>query len=155
MSLVKILAVLLVTYANGQTVAQSVGNDIAFTVKATNNGNIDLSPGVGGVVKFQTEITNYGNAFDLANGVFTAPVDGMYLFSASMYNVFAGQKLDTDIVKNGIPEVNMYCSASIQYSACSATVVLRLATSDRIWISDKSGKLVDHDSSFMGVLLNS
>ncbi|XP_033762467.1 hibernation-associated plasma protein HP-27-like [Pecten maximus] len=153
MSLVTLLAVLLIAYTNGQV--PSVGNDIAFTVKATNNGNVDLSPGVGGVVKFRTEITNYGNAFDLATGVFTAPVDGMYLFSASMYNVFAGQKLDTDIQKNGVPEVNMYCSASIQYSACSATVVLRLATGDRIWISDNSGKLVDHDSSFMGVLLNS
>lgn len=124
-------------------------------MKATNNGNIDLSPAKGAVVKFQTVITNYGNAFDVTSGIFTAPVDGMYLFSASMYNVFAGQKLDTDIVKNGAKEVNMYCSPAIQYSACSATVVLRLATGDRIWISDASGQMVDHDSSFMGVLLNS
>lgn len=127
-----------------------MSNSIAFTVKA---GDAHLNPGVSSPVKFQKTITNEGHYYDNATGRFLAPYDGLYMFSASLFNVYAGKKLDTDIVKDGVHTVNVYCSAWLPDSACSASVVMALTEGNYVWVEDVSGQLVHLDSIFTGVLL--
>ncbi|XP_060073881.1 complement C1q tumor necrosis factor-related protein 5-like [Ylistrum balloti] len=128
----------------------SVSDSIAFTVKA---GDAHLNPGVSHPIQFQNHITNQGGYYENSTGKFLAPFSGLYMFSASLFNVYAGKKLDTDIVKNGVHTVNVYCSAWLADSACSASVVIRLEEGDHVWVEDVSGQMVHRDSTFTGVLL--
>ncbi|XP_069110964.1 complement C1q tumor necrosis factor-related protein 5-like [Argopecten irradians] len=149
---VSILLLVSLVYINASALplVRSVSDGIAFTIKA---GDSHLNPGAARPVQFQNPITNQGGYYDNSTGKFLAPFSGLYMFSASLFNVYAGKKLDTDIVKNGVHTVNVYCSAWLGDSACSASLVIRLEEGDHVWLEDVSGQMVHKDSTFTGILL--
>lgn len=64
----------------------------------------DVTPNSNVILKFQTTMYNFGNGYDNNTGVFTAPVNGTYLFTAQLcghtnryacYGIYVGDALVT------------------------------------------------------------
>ena len=93
--------------------------------------------GSGGTLVFDEVVTNIGNVYDKDQGFFTAPVSGMYSLSASIMSL-QNTKLHCAIVKNGMNVGNLYGGLT-DYQADTATIVLELQASDRVWVKHLVG----------------
>jgi len=106
---------------------------------------------VGAVIPFDVERLNVGGAMNLATGVFTAPVDGIYHFEFSAMKSYDGGALDTYVTLqvNGGGVSLAYASAEIApylpLSGISAS--LRLKTGDQVRLYKETGALNDYVGS--------
>ena len=83
---------------------------------------------------FDGFLSDYGNTFDLASGIFTTPKPGMYEFSFSVRHVFAGHAR-MQVWKNDVNELEFYSSSPTAGSnddTLTATWVLTLQKSDTV-----------------------
>ena len=107
------------------------------------------------VIQYNRVITNKGGAYNTADSVFTASVEGYYVFSWPMtqYN----EKItDAAIVKNGAEflKESAYVSGGVDVmDSSSQTVTIHLVTGDRIWIKYIGGSnpFVEGNGRFEGV----
>jgi len=121
---------------------------VHFFVQRTKSGNFAT---VNAVVPFDTQLLNEGDAMDLATGVFTAPVNGIYYFD------FKGMKYtDTDPIYvylqvNGVSIGAAFATNLPDYLALSGiSASLRLKVGDQVTLQKTSGTL--HDSGLSGPL---
>ena len=100
-------------------------------------------------------ITNIGQAYDPRHGHFIAPVNGMYLISASIMSVNA-KSVHCYIVKNGAAVTALYGGVD-DYQADTQTIVLDLQAGDMIWIIHSAGvdneQINVYNSYFSGFLI--
>ena len=71
---------------------------VAFTVMTLISGRSSSQP------KFETVVTNEGNAFSIANGIFTAPRKGLYYFIFHLVKSRSSDRVDMchcTLYKNG------------------------------------------------------
>lgn len=118
----------------------------------------DKTVGNGQTYIFTDSVYNYGEGYDNTTGIFTAPGDGMYLFTTSMcvqnnhYNEYAIAAKDKDVAKSF-----MYGVSGNPCNSLSAVVFLKV--SDTVFVrSTYSGTRVREDSNrwstFTGFLLH-
>ncbi|XP_045169099.2 caprin-2-like [Mercenaria mercenaria] len=102
---------------------------------------------------FDNIVTNIGQAYSETTGMFTAPKNGVYYFSATVMS-FSGQQLRTEIVKNGQSMVKTYSNDKAHEQGTNG-VVLHLNTSDEVWVRHYMGTVGEnvygyHWSTFSG-----
>uniref|UniRef100_A0A8W8JGQ8 C1q domain-containing protein n=1 Tax=Magallana gigas TaxID=29159 RepID=A0A8W8JGQ8_MAGGI len=122
---------------------------IAFT--AVTSSTTTYSSGT--TIRFTTVKANYGHAYNNGNYRFTAPSNGLYVFSWSIAT-HTSYKGHTKLVKNGSTYHQARCSSG--YQQCGATVTIILHKHDQVWLeSDYSSIYVYATySSFSGWKLN-
>ncbi|XP_052777764.1 uncharacterized protein LOC128215078 [Mya arenaria] len=99
--------------------------------------------GIGQDIAFDNVITNTGGAYNNHHGVFTAPVNGIYVFSATLL------ALGTDNdhlkwIKNGQTLCYLYVHDA-GYDSSGSTIVVQLNTGDDVSIQN-----IDADNSLNG-----
>ncbi|KAK3609823.1 hypothetical protein CHS0354_029863 [Potamilus streckersoni] len=107
-------------------------NPVVFS--ATMQNNITLV-GIEQQLLFDTLRTNIGNGYDVRHGTFTAPVDGVYEFSFSVY-VEVSAVVGLDLKKNGVVIARSRSSQDSYgyYNMATNMVVVELKAGDDIWI---------------------
>uniref|UniRef100_UPI0037E92187 complement C1q and tumor necrosis factor-related protein 9-like n=1 Tax=Semicossyphus pulcher TaxID=241346 RepID=UPI0037E92187 len=106
-------------------------------------------------VPFQKVLTNEQGHFNPHTGVYTAPVNGTYVFSFHL--AVYRRQLKVGFFLNFYPVVRN--TESTDQSTTSQTIILHLASQDRVWLQVKdgitNGMYTDSESSstFMGYLL--
>ncbi|XP_061179174.1 complement C1q tumor necrosis factor-related protein 3-like [Saccostrea echinata] len=141
-----------ITFCVLQLVAFSYADLPAIGFSAKLSRNIQL--GKGEAVKYDTVITNKGNAYNRWSGHFTAPLKGLYLFSCT---ILAQHRYHAhiEIMKNGSKISTLYSSTTDQ---SSQTIVLVLREGDTVWTRQAwTGRhLHDHVgyNMFTGVLIS-
>ncbi|XP_052707732.1 complement C1q tumor necrosis factor-related protein 3-like isoform X1 [Crassostrea angulata] len=107
----------------------------------------------GTTIPFTTVKTNYGNAFNNGNYRFTAPSNGVYVFSWSIatHSSYYGH---AKLMKNGSTYHQVHCSSG--YQQCGATVTIILNKHDQVWLASDSSStyVLATYSSFSGWKLN-
>ena len=93
----------------------------------------------GSVMKFSNVLLNVGGSYDSTTGVFTAPVAGLYQFTAQLC-VNKGQNIYYEITKNGntLHRSRIYESGSAQ--CCNAEAVEVLWKWDTVSVRATSGQ---------------
>ena len=110
------------------------GKTVGFYARLTKD--ISLL-GDGQTIEFDRVITNIGQAYDPRHGHFTAPVNGMYLMSATIMSV-VNKHVYCDIVKNGNTVTSFY-GGTTDAQSDTQVIVLDLQAGDMVWIRHKSG----------------
>ncbi|XP_062581828.1 uncharacterized protein LOC134243592 [Saccostrea cucullata] len=87
-------------------------------------------------VVFPHVITNKGNAYNPSDGVFTAPINGTYVFFCSIMSEKSHNSW-VKINKNGVSQVVIGARGDSKsvYSAASNMISLELIKGDRIWVA--------------------
>lgn len=84
-------------------------------------------------VKYDTEVSNVGSAYNFEKGQFTAPVPGIYLIHVSAC-LFPPAFMNLDIMKNGV-KVGAVRAGDKSYVECtSGAASLHLEAGDDIWV---------------------
>jgi len=112
----------------------------------------------GSTMKFSNVLLNEGDGYDSTTGLFTAPVAGLYLFTAQLC-VEKGQSVYIQITKNGteLQRSRVYQSGSNQ--CCNAEAVDVLSNGDIIsLLANNNGVKIQKDkgiifNTFCGFLL--
>ncbi|KAL4226161.1 positive regulation of dendritic spine morphogenesis [Mactra antiquata] len=112
--------------------------------------------GVNQIIIYDSIVTNVGNGYNDSLGAFTAPVDGIYVFSSTMV-ALQHRNAHSSFFKNSDRINTMFASGvESQYDTSSSTIVLQLSKGDVITVrngdADTSIHGYDH-SSFSGFLL--
>ena len=109
---------------------------IAFTAGVTSFNTTWNS----GTLVFPHVITNVGNGYNPTDGVFTAPMAGVYVFFVNVQG-YNNLYIYTDIMLNGAPKVRTmsYNGEEQTYLAGPNLAVLYLQTGDRVWIQHAGG----------------
>ncbi|XP_060601158.1 complement C1q tumor necrosis factor-related protein 3-like [Ruditapes philippinarum] len=102
---------------------------VGFTAKLSKHM---LNLGNNQAILFDYIVTNIGHHYSPNTGVFTAPINATYYFSASILS-HTNELLQTEIVKNGIREVMIY-SYDNDHEQGSNSVVLQLNIGDEVWV---------------------
>lgn len=107
---------------------------------------------------FNNLITNFGNAYNKNNGMFTAPLKGIYAFYSSIL-ASSGKSLEARIVRNGNEFCNLYAGDMDFWGPGFNMAIIELEVGDAVWVKihDKyhgAGVTVDGPwTSFSGFLL--
>ena len=110
-------------------------------------------------VKYDVKILNIGGAYDLKNGLFTAPVPGLYLIHVQVCLGTSGQWIDLNIVKDG-SVVGRAFSGDHNYHSCGTeTLNIHLQQGDAVWVERTAGTATslnqDHGwNSFKVILIH-
>ncbi|XP_062595695.1 uncharacterized protein LOC134257062 [Saccostrea cucullata] len=112
-----------------------------------------------GTLVFDRIVYNIGGGYDSSTGVFTAPVDGHFVFFVNVQG-YSDKSVYTYIVLNGSAKVTtmVYNGDNEYYDSGPNLVVLRLIKGDRVWVKHYfgSGYYTDGDApvtTFSGFLI--
>ena len=113
-----------------------VSKRIAFTAGVTSLSTTWNS----GALVFPNVITNVGNGYNPTDGVFTAPLAGVYVFFVNVQGYY-NQHIYVAIVLNGAPKVMAMSHNDVMqsYKAGPNMAVLYLQTGDRVWVHHFDG----------------
>uniref|UniRef100_A0A8W8JDE8 C1q domain-containing protein n=1 Tax=Magallana gigas TaxID=29159 RepID=A0A8W8JDE8_MAGGI len=107
----------------------------------------------GTTIRFTTVKTNYGHAYNSGNYRFTAPSNGLYVFSWSIgtHKSYHGE---TKLMKNGSTYHRSHCAGV--YQQCGATITIILNKHDQVWLESSNSLTYAFTgySSFSGWKLN-
>jgi len=110
----------------------------------------NTSFGTSGVIPFDLDPVNEGEAMDLSSGVFTAPVHGIYHFSFAGVKDFSSYNLGVHLLVNGgnVAVANGNPQRTGGLESISLTASLRLKTGDKVHLWLTVGMLYDDVSHF-------
>ena len=104
-------------------------------------------------IVFDHVVTNYGNSYNPANGMFTAPSQGLYLFTWNLFTVDGGG-IGTELTQNGNPRIESFLRGTgpTQYNA-HGSGILDLAAGDKVYLrcDEAHGKLNALKTTFTGM----
>ncbi|XP_052099181.1 complement C1q-like protein 3 isoform X2 [Mytilus californianus] len=108
------------------------------------------------IVKFDDAKINIGGGYDSTTGIFTAPRNGIYIFScAIMAN--GGGEVHFQLNKNDQLYTAGYATKS-NYGAQTVNSLVELRTGDKVYVKHRNGSsqnvLGSHFSTFSGYLLS-
>jgi hypothetical protein len=119
----------------------------------------DASTKVGRRLVFPRVIINEGQSYNRNDGVFTAPVGGLFVFYSSLIS-YGNEPFGCDLVLNDNAKVQVYtyANANLGTQPASNMVVLRLQKGDRIWMKVATANRVNANptssiSTFSGYLI--
>ncbi|XP_047192081.1 complement C1q tumor necrosis factor-related protein 3 isoform X1 [Scophthalmus maximus] len=136
---------------------QSGKGKVAFSVAAEQGGAVGpLSANT--TLRFNTEMSNVDNVFNLNTGIFTAPVDGLYYFTF-FYRTPANKESMLILYKNG-REV-LKSSETARYYGGTDTAgnaaILKLKADDELYLTLPAGNSIwaaGRQTTFSGFLLD-
>ncbi|XP_062579298.1 uncharacterized protein LOC134241252 isoform X2 [Saccostrea cucullata] len=130
--------------------------NMSSLVQSASMTTSDTSTTSGRRLVFPHIILNEGNGYNSNDGVFTAPVNGIYLFYSSLTS-YSTDYCSCYIVRNGSIKVRLYTGAAHDQSV-SNMVLLLLQKNDRIWLKMAAGTRIysneNSPSTFSGYLIN-
>lgn len=105
--------------------------------------------------------SNVSGGCDKHDGVFTAPVDGVYVFFCKMTQGMNNDEMFYQFILNGSSEtlILLYGRSNYPYRTSSSLIALQLSRGDRVWIRmyEGGGLLYGNngggDQSFSGFML--
>nr|KAI8762829.1 type 2 C1q domain-containing protein [Biomphalaria glabrata] len=107
------------------------------------------------VIVFDDVLVNNGAAYDARSGIFTVPVSGVYIFTATIVSGF-NSTIETMLTMNGQEVARIYSGAYKNRGSGSNAVLLNLKEGDEIWVAlfYGNGNYVHGKwSSFSGALI--
>lgn len=120
---------------------------------------IDKSLDTNQILILQTVRLNEGDGYDNVLGTFTAPVTGLYLFTAHVCN-YSGRGVYYDIVLEYTTIARSTQFNSAQYDCSSVSAITMVTADQRVWVTCTSGNSNNQlyedshrQTSFAGVLL--
>ncbi|XP_062574644.1 multimerin-2-like [Saccostrea cucullata] len=128
---------------------------VAFSASVSSSSTSWIS----GTLVFPSVITNEGNGYNPSNGIFTAPIAGMYVFFLNVQSYYR-ETIYVDIVLNGSTRVRTMAVSNKSddyYEAGPNLVVLTIQKGDAVWIKHYSGSGYYHDgpiTTFSGFLIH-
>lgn len=95
-----------------------------------------FTPVSGHTVVFPNIISNVGGGYNNQDGVFTAPVDGVYVFFCKMTQGMNNDEMFYQFILNGSSEtlILLYGRSNYPYRTSSSLIALQLSRGDRVWI---------------------
>ena len=119
--------------------------------------------GINQTIIFNTNLFNDGGAYNNASGIYTCPVNGVYLFFFAVSSTFQHQ-IVAKLVVNGVNQVDAIADVEngpqYQEGHGSNMVILRLAAGTQVWVENYrwsthfvEGDKTDRFTTFSGVLL--
>ncbi|XP_061188594.1 complement C1q-like protein 2 isoform X2 [Saccostrea echinata] len=126
---------------------------VAFSARSNDRSGISN----GFILKFSHVITNLGNHYNSTDGIFIAPVHGLYMFHWTMNCHTTGSNhCGTNLKINGSGKGYIYSgeNAANHYHTGSSSLLLEVQAGDHVWIETNSWSNVRiyHWSSFSGCL---
>ncbi|XP_061174887.1 uncharacterized protein LOC133184034 [Saccostrea echinata] len=89
----------------------------------------------GGIIVFDTVITNAGSAYNPTTGIFKAPSEGLYVFFFNIECSKDNGDTHAELVRDGARlEIQSYCHGLGDYDNSDTLGVLHLHTGDTIWV---------------------
>ena len=88
---------------------------------------------------FDGFLSNYGNTFDLASGIFTTPKPGMYEFSFAFRHTNIHGPARMQVWKNDVNELEFFSYSETNDDTLSATWVMTLQKSDTVRLKADGG----------------
>ncbi|KAK3105901.1 hypothetical protein FSP39_008126 [Pinctada imbricata] len=107
------------------------------------------------IIDFDKITTNVGNAFDNATSMFTAPMNGVYVFEV-VVGTNGQSTTDLEIVKNGAHLKRVYGSSYHGWATSTGSVTTRLTSGDKVYVRQYTYNhgLVGHElTSFSGFMV--
>lgn len=133
-----------------------ISKKVAFS--ATYPGHFNSRNGQ--TIVFPHILSNVGSGYNNQDGVFTAPVDGVYVFFCKITQSVNDNDLYYQFILNGsVKTVTLVFGRSDDTNRTSSTlIVLQLSRGDRVWIQMKQGgrhwgQRDGGDQSFSGFML--
>lgn len=133
-----------------------ISKKVAFS--ATYPGHFNSRNGQ--TIVFPHILSNVGSGYNNQDGVFTAPVDGVYVFFCKITQSVNDNDLYYQFILNGsVKTVTLVFGRSDDTNRTSSTlIVLQLSRGDRVWIQMKHGgshwgQRDGGDQSFSGFML--
>ena len=93
----------------------------------------------GDILVFPHVITNKGQGYSSSSGKFTAPRDGMYVFTVTGVS-FGKNGLNLEIVHDGVSKVRTMSDSSASQQTGTNLVVLELDRGDTVWVKRSGGE---------------
>ncbi|XP_062601241.1 complement C1q-like protein 4 [Saccostrea cucullata] len=103
---------------------------VAFYAYMSGNEN---SPSVHHTLIYDHEVTNIGHGYSKHSGIFTAPVDGVYVFAWNTFTVTSGQYMSIEITLNSQPVGATFPEGGGDYAGVTGIVVLSVQRNDVIY----------------------
>ncbi|KAL4221778.1 hypothetical protein ACF0H5_020032 [Mactra antiquata] len=108
-------------------------------------------------IVFNKPIYNKGNYYDNSTGVFTAPLDGVYLFIYFIGNRH-DREVDAQLMLNGLKQNEAVAEgvSNAHDTQGGNSAILQLTVNDKVWLATSIGDHVEGQwwfSSFTGALL--
>ncbi|XP_062592241.1 collagen alpha-1(X) chain-like [Saccostrea cucullata] len=133
-----------------------VFNNTPVTFSAKSNSKSGIGPGF--ILQFPNVINNRGKHYNPTNGIFIAPVHGLYLFHWTMQCRYSGSTHCSTALKinNSIKgKIRSSENGSNYYHSGSKTVFVEVEAGNHVWIEniDYSDVYIYSESSFVGSLL--
>lgn len=107
---------------------------VAFSAEGIGNATLLTNQ----TIVFTNLILNIGDAYNSSTGIFTAPVNGLYMFSVQMcaqhrsrsqFRVFAGPKVIQSILHDSYHSM-------VRVSSTAGTVAQSLTAGEEVWIQN-------------------
>ncbi|XP_061192209.1 complement C1q-like protein 4 [Saccostrea echinata] len=122
-------------------------NDVAFTAVTSSGTTYSSSR----TIAFNRLLLNHGNAYSTSNYRFTAPSEGLYVFSWSLA-LLKGSRYNGNVhlIRNGSAYQSTNCANT--YQQCGSTVAMWLGKNNQVWIQTRSSNVYVYGtySSFSG-----
>ena len=108
------------------------------------NTDVNKVWATGEKIVFPYLISNVGDGYDVSTGIFTAPFDGVYLFTCFLAS--HTDEIKADLVVNGMPKVGIPAIATSgshgHFSAAGNALPVALVSGDRVWIQYVAGSVI-------------
>ncbi|CAC5394177.1 unnamed protein product [Mytilus coruscus] len=108
------------------------------------------------IVKFDDAKINIGGGYDSTTGIFTAPRNGIYIFSCTIVAVGGGD-VQFQLNKNDQFYTGGYATKT-NYGGQTVYSIVEVMTGDKVYIKHRTGSLQkvsgNHHSTFSGYLLS-
>lgn len=132
---------------------------VAFSAKLSTTAS-ELS--LGSTIIFDSILHQDGNGYNAADGVFTCPVTGVYMFSVALhgrhekhgFDILAALLVVDSNIKTYVVSEGHHTG---QYHQASSLIILRVHEGQRVWVHSysKTAKVFRSFSTFSGALLYS
>jgi len=90
-------------------------------------------------VRYNVEMWNIGNAYDLDNAEFVTPISGIYFIVVQACLKSGGQWIDLDVIKDGATIGRVFSGDQAYYSCGSEATSIHLNKGDKIWVTKVAG----------------
>lgn len=93
----------------------------------------ESNPSTHHTIIYDHAVTNIGNGYNRHSGTFTAPVDGVYVFSWTIFMSAHGQYMSIEFMLNSQPVGASFVQGTNDYSSVTGTAILSMQKNDIVF----------------------